>query len=158
MSLYAQSFKMVSLSISDGSSPGEAFNRKFSLFNSSRWFPAFPSPEVSILGMEERGLWGFESKTPIALAMFKDSSRERRNISNVTSRSRDEGCIFYVEVRYLDETDPVRIGLDNVKQGEITSFTMVYKNGEDIRGLECFYEPEGALLGFKVLCFTHRLF
>lgn len=43
----------------------------------------------------------------------------------------------------------MRLGLDDVILGDVSRFAIDGANGESTRGIECFYEQNGALLGFK---------
>lgn len=147
----------MSLSISDGKSggagPGGSYTEvPHSLLENSRWFPFVPGPDLSVVGIDGRGLWYHDPQMPITIAMFDTSSRELRDISEIVARIGDEGQLFHLDVCYSSGISHVRLGLDDVVLGEVSSFSIDGPSGERVRGIECYYEHNGGLLGFKVTC------
>lgn len=148
---FVQALKIVSLSISDGGSADCRFEGVLSLLDSTRWFPSLAGPDITVLGIGARGLWDHDSETPITLAIFGDTSESLKTVSEITARIRSyDDLMLELQVLYSRGTPPVRLGLDDVETGDVTSFTIDCEDGKYIRGVESFYEPNGVHLGFKV--------
>lgn len=120
---------MVSLSISDGGSADSAFDSKIPLVDFSLWFPSPPGPNLIIHGMDSRDRWHFDPLVPITMTMFDTPSQDLDKISSLAVRTEGEN-MFGLEVCYPPGTIPVRLGLDGVRTGEISSFPIDYANGE----------------------------
>lgn len=145
----------MSISISDdtsrGAGPGELYTDvPHSLLEDSRWFPFVPGAELSVVGIDGRGLGYHDPQMPITIAMFDSSSRGLEDIAGIAARIGDEGELFDLQVCYPPGISPVRIGLEDVVLGDVSSFSIDGSSGERIRGIECFYEHNGGLLGLKV--------
>ena len=100
--------------------------------------------------MAGKGLWNYDPETPITMALFDTAPQGLENISGLAVQVGEQD-LFGLEVCWPTWIPPVRLGLDGVRTGDVSSFPIDYADGERILGIESFYEHDSAFLGFKVL-------
>lgn len=151
----------MSLSISDGGAADEAIESTPSLLDTSLWFPSFPTPDLSFLGIDPRGVRvrDRDPKMAIKMALFGTKPGSLTRVSGIAVRTRSGTCIDNVEICYSDGAAPVRIQPGDTQRhlephmrshNTASRFAIDYANGEYIVGVKVFYAREGCLLGFVV--------
>lgn len=153
-----QAFKIVSLSISDGGPADEPFST-LSCLDTARWFPAFPFPNLTLLGADCTDDRMFHPECPITLSLFYGPGQDLRRIAGIVVLSDDAGLMWSIEFSYPSGTSPVRLGVDDVVADETARFDFDCANGEYIRGMKTYYKRRGEFLGFKVnIATAHKEF
>ena len=143
--------KLVSLSISGDIGGQTNFNGDLAFRDKALWFPDIPSPRLSFLGIDNLRLLKSDKGRPLFLAILGGPEGQHlHHVLEIRAYLGDGGNLWGLDVYFVDELEPVRLGVDDVTSEETLAFKVNAAGGERIATVDALYMNNGSFVGLKV--------